>query len=239
MKKIAIVLLFELSISSCENILYKDQVPPNGFKTETFKLEAFDRLDINNAFDIKIIKSNVSEVNVKGAEDDINDLELAVRNGKLEIKYDKRISLKKIRRYKMYIEVKTNAITEVISSSASSTELSGFGVLDKLNIQISGASKFILNNEVNDLISKISGASNLTLNEKILILDAQISGASKILNENSQITNTYLDLSGASKAKVSVIETLDIVASGASKVSYKGNPTITQKLSGSSTITKE
>lgn len=239
MKNIVIVFLFVVSISSCENILYKDQVPPNGFKTETFKLEAFDRLDINNAFDVKIIKSNVSEVNVKGAEDDIKDLELAVRNGKLEIKYDKRISLKKIRRYKMYVEVKTNAITEVISSSASNTDLSGFGLLEKLSIQISGASKFILNNEIKELNSEISGASNLTLNENVSILDAQVSGASKLYTENSQITSAYLDLSGASKAEVTVSDKLDIVASGASKVSYKGNPVVTQKLSGSSSVTKE
>jgi hypothetical protein len=83
-----------LVFSSCEKILYEIGVPPRGYDTKDFVLSSFDRVELNNAFFVTIVKSTESKISAKGSGDDIDDLEVTVTNGKLDIRYDKRIRIK-------------------------------------------------------------------------------------------------------------------------------------------------
>lgn len=76
-----------------------------------------------------IVKSTESKISAKGSGDDIDDLEVTVTNGKLDIRYDKRIKIKQLKRYKMELVVYTPNITEIDAKSASDTEISSFGTI--------------------------------------------------------------------------------------------------------------
>lgn len=235
-------LLFSLSLlafTSCDKILYEDGVPPRGYDTKDFALGAFDRVELNNAFFVTIVKSTESKVSAKGSGDDIDDLEITVTNGKLDIRYDKRIRIKQLKRYKMELVVYTPNITELDAKSASDTEISGFGTISSFTASVSGASTLRLKNTVKSLTADISGASKIILPLKVENIDAEISGASNLDGFEANSTDVFLELSGASRAEVSASKTLNVKASGASKVFYKGEPKITEDLSGGSKVSKE
>jgi hypothetical protein len=144
-------LLFSLTLlvfTSCDKILYEDGVPPRGYDTKDFALSSFDRVELNNAFFVTIVKSTESKVSAKGSGDDIDDLEVTVTNGKLDIRYDKRIRIKQLKRYKMELVVYTPNITEIDAKSASDTEISGFGTLNAFSANVSGASVLRLKNTI-------------------------------------------------------------------------------------------
>ncbi len=235
-------LLFSLTLlvfTSCDKILFENGVPPRGYDTKDFSLSAFDRVELNNAFFVTIIKSTESKVSAKGSGDDVDDLEVTVTNGKLDIRYDKRIRIKQLKRYKMELVVYTPNITEIDAKSASDTEISGFGTINNFIASVSGASTLRLKNIVKSLTAGISGASKIILPLKVENIDAEISGASTLDAFDANSTEVFLELSGASKAEVSASKTLNVKASGASKVFYKGEPKITEDLSGGSKVSKQ
>jgi len=235
-------LLFSLILfvfTSCDKILYEDGVPPRGYDNKDFELSAFDRVELNNAFFVTIVKSSESKVSAKGSGDDIDDLEVTVTNGKLDIRYNQRIRIKQLKRYKMELVVYTPNITEIDAKSASDTEISGFGTINNFIAKVSGASTLRLKNTVKSLTADISGASKIILPLKVENIDAEISGASTLDAFDANSSEVFLELSGASKAEVSASKTLNVKASGASKVFYKGEPKVTEDLSGGSKVSKE
>lgn len=238
MKKLIFVFCV-LAFANCDKILFKEGVPPRGFETKEFSLSNFDRVELNNAFFVTIKKANVSKISAKGSGDDLDDLEVVVTNGKLDIRYDDRIRIKKPQRYKMEIEISTPNLIELEGKSASDTEISGFEMFTNFTAKISGASVLRLKKSVKNLTASVGGASKLILPLSVTKIDAEITGASSLDAFDSNSLEAYLELSGASRAELSVSKTLTIKASGASKVSYKGNPEIKQDLSGASKVVRE
>jgi hypothetical protein len=224
---------------SCDKILYLDEVPPRGFETKSFKVQNFDRIEINNAFFVTIVKSNEFKVDVKGAGEDIDDLDIEVSNGKLEIRYDQRIRIKKPRRYKMEMVISTSEIKEIEVKSASDTEIRGFDEIANLKASISSASKLRINNSINKLFAEISGASTLVLAQKTKEIDVEIKSSSSLEAFEAFAEKAFLELKEASKAELSVSDLLEVSASGASRVTYKGDPKIVEDLKSGSKIKKE
>ena len=71
-------------------------------------------------------------------------------------------------------------------------------------------------------------------------MGADASGASTIDAENLKVEDADVEASGASSATVSATNDLKVDASGASKISYNGEPkSIKQNSSGASSVTKK
>ena len=89
------------------------------------------------------------------------------------------------------------------------------------------------------MTADISGASKIRLPLKVENIDAEISGASTLDGFDANSLEVFPELSGASKAEVSATKNLSVKTSGASKVFFKGEPKVTEDLSGSSKVSKE
>ncbi len=133
------------------------------------------------------------------------------------------------------------------------------GTIGQSDIDVTGAAKFNFKGYANDIDMSCSGAVNINLEGEIKKLKQSISGSSKLHlsgegNEFSDIEisgasyinaisfpidNLKVSLSGVSKAKFSVIETLDAESTGASKIEYRGTPKVIRaQKSTISSITK-
>ena len=86
----------------------------------------------------------------------------------------------------------------------------------------------------------LSGASRAEVEGKTDELTANISGASNLKASDLTVQNLHLNVSGASKAEVTVTDSLWAQASGASKIKYHGNPSLRKSISiGASSIRKD
>lgn len=108
-------------------------------------------------------------------------------------------------------------------------------------LDVSGASDAKIMNVKADLLElKASGASEITVNGEANELKAEASGASEIDAENLRTESANVGASGASSAIVSANDSLDVEASGASKIYYTGEPkNVKQNASGASSINKK
>ncbi|MDO4462201.1 MAG: DUF2807 domain-containing protein [Bacteroidia bacterium] len=132
---------------------------------------------------------------------------------------------------------------ELDCSGASRANLSGTKISKELDIDCSGASRVETNSiEANEIKCDCSGASTIVLNGSSAKLNADCSGASNIVAQECKLsTSTTLECSGASKISLGDLTNVSASfdASGASSISYAGNPQIDHmRTSGASHVTR-
>lgn len=238
------LLLLAILLSGLQSCIYintrdGDNAPiaPRGIATRDLNLTNFDQLSMGSAFSIRVRQGANFSLEATGELNDLDDLEASVsRTGVLEIKY--RNTWRK-NRDRMDIDITMPSLRGVNFSGASVSTIEGFENERTLDYRLSGASKSTFVGSVERLSINLSGASELTLNGKGNLVIGELSGSSQLYAFDSPVDEADLNLSGASRARVRVAKFLKVDASGASSVRYKGDPTVEQRLSGSSSVAKE
>lgn len=123
-------------------------------------------------------------------------------------------------------------------SGASKGTFDGIIKAERMELDMSGASKLVGNIEVKYAEIELSGASALALAGKTLTGEMEISGAAKGDLGQFQIEDAEVEVSGASKLSLSVSRTLKGKVSGASKLIYSGDVQPEVRVSGAGSIKK-
>ena len=105
---------------------------------------------------------------------------------------------------------------------------------------VSGASKVTGDITAGDADFDLSGASTVQLEGSASDIVAEAGGASRVKLAGLTVNNADITLSGASTGTVNLSGKLDASLSGASKLSYIGEPTMGNiNISGASTLSKK
>lgn len=236
MKQFFLKLSLTLSIvaisQSCVCINKDEDIPPRGETTRTFDFRNFDELEMGNAFYVHVTPGPSFEVSATGERNDLDDLNIFVQDGKLTARYNN--SWKSRRR--MDIDITMPDLASVDFSGAVNATIGNFENLPSIEIDLSGASKCNFDGSGTTLKFDINGASELSVYGKMKFLDGEASGASQLNAFDLSAEESDLDISGASHANVWVTRLLDVKASGASSVRYRGNPKVEKEVSGGSSV---
>ena len=239
MKKLffAVCLTFALpALESCIYVDSNDGIAPRGTASRTFDFKDFTKLDMGNAFQVHVTEGSAYEVSATGEQNDLDDLLIFVQDGELVVRYNSKWNAS---RKRMALDIVMPSLEKVDFSGAVNSDVIGFDNLNKIEFQLSGASKCDFEGSAKNMIFDLNGASQLDLFGESKYLDGELSGASQVNAFNLSAEESNLDLSGASTGKVWITKYLDVDASGASSVRYKGNPGIKKQMSGGSTLRQE
>jgi hypothetical protein len=223
-------------LSSC-TLLRGDEVSPRGEETKEFSVSDFNEVDGGSAIYYTIKKGSTFNITAIGDERDIDDLDIRVKGNRLKVDYVNRLG--RIKRYRMDILIEMPTVEYVSFSGASDAVVKDFSGLSKLEVRLSGASKLRIRQGIDKLTADVNGASTLFITDIINVLEANVSGASTVNAFEADATKAYVQASGASTVRVSVSDYLEVNASGASSVFYRGNPDIKEKTSGASKLKKD
>lgn len=107
---------------------------------------------------------------------------------------------------------------------------------EKLDIEVSGASHFDANIDCQSLEVSVSGASSAEIGGKAINAKIDVSGASKLSSNGEYLNTDYadVDISGASQAEIICNKNITGEASGASKLSFRGEAKADVSTSGAS-----
>ena len=182
-------------------------------QNEKRNLADFKTIEVGGIFEVEVTAQKEFSVEVEADDNLLQYIKTEVHNGTLEISTEKRISPKERIRVRI---------------SAPNIE----------RLEVSGASKLSLANVKNDALRvDASGASKIKVDGETRNLEVELSGASRLDAENLKAENVSVDGSGASSASVNVSGDLKADLSGASKVTYSGNPRNLEKsTSGASSV---
>ena len=199
---------------------------------KSYYLEDFDRLEIGDAFDIRVREGTFFAISARGDERNIDDLIVRKEGSTLVIRYDDHDK----RKHQTYLEITMPSLLEANFSGASNSTISGFTEGESFRVTLSGASVSQIDMDVAVVNTNLSGASSLTLTGSGEAITAVVSGASALKAFNFPVDDADLNLSGASSVKVSVATNLKVVATGGSDVLYRGTPSVDSDTSGGSSV---
>ena len=231
---ITLLSLLAFTTSACNKIK-----PSKKITTEERTIGTYEKLSVYDAFDVSVTYGSATSKITVEANDNLMKYIITELDGDyLVIKLDSKISVKSSATLKINITVPK--LTEIKASGASSVEFLSELSTSNLNLNLSGASALKGDVNLTSCNFNLSGASQIDVAGSINTAIIELSGASSIGNYNCSIDNLSIDLSGASSGSLTLNEIINIDASGASSLNYKGNGTINAiELTGASSINKK
>jgi len=221
---------------SCDSIT--NIIPSDDVSTQQHTYSDYDRLETESAFTIYVEFSDTEESIEIEANDNLHQyIEVKKDGSALKIGFRDNISIKGSATLNAYVT--TNSVTGYAASGASRIFVDNELSAEDVSIFLSGASQFNGELFVVNLNGELSGASLIKITGEADASNITASGASSVsdFGFSSEYLNT--SLSGASNVSMNVTDKMDVQASGASMVRYKGSGTInSQSLSGGSQIVK-
>lgn len=196
-------------------------------------VKSFTKVSLSGGIDLTIEQGNSKTISVEASDNAMEYLVTEVKNGTLKIYFDKNIRRVK----KAHVFISVDDLEKISASGGSDIESKGKLKFDKLAIHSSGGSDIELELEVRHLDCHTSGGSDVDLDGSAETLDLHASGGSDFKGFNFKTKEAKVSASGGSDSNVYASESIEVRASGASDVNFKGDPKQTKlKSSGSSDI---
>ena len=195
-----------------------EQISGSGnLKTEKRELAGFKKIQAGGAIALEVISGKEFSVEIEADDNILPHIKTEVRGDTLHIERENKLNFSNNR---LTARISLPELNGLDLSGASRAQVSGVAT-DDLKLQASGASEI-----------KISGAAK--------DVDADLSGASRLEAENLQAEEASIDASGASRATVFATREIEAEASGASNITYSGNPkSVNKNASGASSISEK
>jgi hypothetical protein len=221
--------------------------------TKTYDFTGFTGIEAGNAFKVDVSRADSYSINITISEKIADRLDVYASGNFLHIGFKKPT----IFTHGQPLAVVTMPdLRDLNLSGATSCVASGFKSSNGLNISLSGASHLDIDmeaggfkadlsgaSEVNGYLKvsgsgmKLSGASHITLTGTGGDINLESSGASNSSLANFTVGNADIMFSGASSGSVNVSGKLNANLSGASRLEYRGSPTMGKiEVSGGSSI---
>lgn len=224
--------------------------------TEEYEFSDFTRVEVGSAFEVEVAQSNSYSVSITADDNLFDHIQVSKQGATLKI----RLKTATYVSTNMKAEITMPQLKSLGLSGATRGTASGFGSTESLDIELSGASSLdLVDMSVGDIRLDISGASKVIGDLTAGDISCDISGASTVQLEGSagdivvdasgasrvnlggfMVGNADVSLSGAASGTVNLSGKLDANLSGASKLSYIGEPTMgSVNTSGASTLSKK
>ncbi len=197
-------------------------------------VQGFNQVEVAGPFRVDIVQSGTFTVTVSADDNIIDHIQTAADGGRLRIYLDTPV---RSTGATLRASVGMPAISALALSGAAQSTVNGFQTPADLTVDMSGASR--LTGQIQALNARIgaSGASSATLQGTANSLILNGSGASSLDMGALQTSDAQVNLSGASNATVNARGRLDVTVTGASRLTYTGNPTLgTTNVSGGSSL---
>lgn len=234
MKRLALLslLLCSLALLACKPTLDGSGVQV----VMPLELIGFEQVKASQAFRLEITRSEAFSVQVHIDDNLAEHLRVRVVRDCLEIGMNPEYNYR-TGKQSMLAKISLPRLTGVRLSGASRASLIGFSGSDPLDVKLSGASRLSGQVTAGAVSLDLSDASELELTGAAGHARLELSGASDAELSAWKLASAKADLSGASKATVQVAGRLDVEASGASNLTYVGQPDLGKvETSGASSV---
>lgn len=202
----------------------RDQVVGSGKPvTKEFNVADFDAVDISSTFHVEITRGDSFRVAVTADDNVMEHVKVAKQGSTLKIALAPDMNYRDVT---LKATIAMPALQAVDVSGASQATLKGFKSTESFKAKLVGASKLDGKIEAGKVDIEATGASTVSLEGSAK--DAKLSavGASQLQLGDFTLDNATVNLTGASEGTVNAKGKLDYVLIGASRLGYRGNPTI-------------
>jgi hypothetical protein len=206
--------MFKSTLSICALTLFS----LIGFSqiTQDRQVGDFTGLKVSSNIKVMLSQGDAVSVKVEADEKDMPNVRTEVKDGSLEISGGGKEEVK------VFVTVKTLTLIEV--SGAASVKSQTQFTADKLKLETSGASNLKLDLKAGEITGNASGASVMNLSGTAQTLNVDVSGAASLKAYNLLTEKVVISTAGAGSAKVQASQSINARSSGASSITFKGDP---------------
>jgi hypothetical protein len=188
--------------------------------TETRELAPFQRIEVSDGVDVRVVPGSGRDVRVRAGEDVLDRVGTESSGGVLRVElHDRGIVIGPDPWGDARVEVDAAALDGVRIDGSSDVTLTGVDE-DALALEVDGAGEIDASGTVDRLTATIGGAGDANL--------------SQLAARTARVV-----VEGAGDAEVSVSDELDVTVEGAGDVSYRGDPSVESEISGDGDISRE
>ncbi|MFC1916846.1 head GIN domain-containing protein [Chloroflexota bacterium] len=228
-----VVLLTSGLLVSCRGVL----IGSGKIKTEEYTVRDFTSVEISSAFEFEITQSDSYGVSITADDNVIEKVEATKEGSTLKIGLKTIPSLGPVT---LKATVTMPQLRGLTVSGASRGNVSDFSSKENFDLNVSGASRVTGDVTAGNSDFEVSGASTVQLEGLANNMVANVSGASRFNFGGFIVNNANVIFSGASTGTANLNGRLDADLSGASKLSYIGEPTMGNiNTSGASSLSKK
>jgi len=200
--------------------------------SETREVNGFNALNLKYPAKVLITQGRVESVKIEAEDNLLPDLKTQVKNGTLEIFYNKTGNTHVNPTKPVVIIIIVKDLVDVEFSSAGELTIDGLKT-DNLDVSLNGAGDLELNDiNLKKLSVDLSGAGSMIASGTTDDLDVNISGFGDFKGADLHGKTAKVNISGAGSATVWVDNELDANISGAGSVNYHGSAKVTKQING-------
>lgn len=191
-------------------------------------LEDFDEIEVRGFYNVKIRQADEYKIDIRASSAISEDVIVEKYGNQLVLDFEKNKwnlleDLQKDNEIEVFITMPH--LKQLKGSGMCNFDIRGFSE-ETVEMILSGATQCELDIDTKELELELSGASRIELSGSTDYFEADISGASTVRAYSLAAKSVNLSASGASNAKVSAFDELNVETSGFSNVRYKGKPDI-------------
>ncbi len=244
--KSILLALFTLSIlfTSCnknEDIFpsHNDIYPSTDITTVNKTISGYSQLNVSDRFNVFVTFSDTEEnIQIEANANLQQYITCKKIDNQLVIYFADKINIKTGNTI-LNVYITTNELNAIYTAGVIAIQLQNELVCSDLTIDLSGASTLNGTVYVDQLKSKLDGTSKLNIEGSSNSFDIESMGANEITGYGFETNYFTSDLQGVCNVQLTVQQKLEVKASGACSVYYKGDGLVSyQKLSGASKIQK-
>ncbi len=193
------------------------------------------RIRLSGFMDVELSQGSGTSVKVE-ADDNLQEYIITeMEDDVLVVKMRSNIRFINSDRLKIYIT--TDRLEQLtLSGSGNITGTSKFTGSEHLKLRVSGVGDIKLDFNTPELEAEISGSGSLVLSGETKDAKIQINGVGDCNAEAMKAENATVKISGSGDVKVFADNNLDVTIRGVGSVYYKGEASVSQKISGSGEV---
>ena len=200
--------------------------------TETRDLQSFESIVLRGVGQLRIHQGKAPAIEISGSEREVAEIKTEVRDGELIIEPKDPVSAL----IPLVYNVTVDKLEAVELAGAGQVISEGTLVVDSLDLRLSGNGSAHLILDVDKIETTISGSGKVFLQGSGERQELKMSGMGTYDAEDLQSKSATITLSGAGSVELGTLEELDVKISGAGRITYDGEPKVTQQIFGAGSV---
>jgi hypothetical protein len=205
--------------------------------SQTRDVAPFDRLEVSDAVDVRVVRGDRVAVSVRAGEDVIGDLRTESSGGTLRVSArEEGIVIGPSAFDDASVVVTVPRLSRVDVNGSSDVDLRGAAGQD-LAVSVDGSGDVDLGAAAGGLLDlSVHGSGDISASGRVERVLAEVEGSGNLDLERLAADSATVDLSGSGDVALGRLDTLDADVAGSGDVSYLGRPRVSSRVSGSGDV---